>query len=93
MSEFKLTAPRRALLQAVADGAVTEHHPLTGGAAYTLWDRGPGAKPHRWKRVTAAVWLLREHGLVTLPPRRLGDFSALLWTVTPAGQSLLDGES
>lgn len=86
---MKPTKARIELMQAISDGAVTEHSPLTGGPLYSLHDLGPGATPRRYRRVTAAMRALYLDDYATMRPARLGDFSARLWSLTPAGEAWL----
>ncbi len=67
MTLLKLTPTRLALMCAIADGQVTDHHPL-GGQPYAELDHGPGFRdgghPRRYARVTAGVRRLRRDSIV-----------------------------
>lgn len=76
-------------MQAIADGAVTEHSPLMGGPRYAQHDLGPGAQPRRYRRVTAAVRALHREDFITTKPGRIGDFAPRPWELTPAGEAWL----
>ena len=90
---LKKTPARLELLQAVADGAVTQHWPLGGGPAYSVLDHGPTGWAsrglvRRYQRVTAAMRDLRRRELADTPPMAWGGSSSL-WHLTDAGRDLL----
>lgn len=93
------TKTRLALLQAVADGAVTQHYPILPDPIYSQVDRvGAGWRApgdtfaRRWDRVTSRIDELNRAGWVRLGARE-GDHykSPRLWDVTPLGREVLDG--
>lgn len=105
MSDLKPTKARLALLQAVADGAVTEHYKIRAGYVAEVDCIGAGWPVthlgRRYLRVTARVNELYEAGLVQLVRRtprttwhddQFHKFDRL-WQITPRGRAVLDGVS
>lgn len=88
---MKPTGARIEMLQAVADGAVTEHFPILPEPNWSQWDRGPGWGP-RYRKVSARVEELRREGFVKLLPRADGSHykSPRQWDITPAGRRWLE---
>jgi len=80
MTVLRRTPARRALLQAIADGAVTEEWDIGTQSVYALWNQGPRAR-----RVTAAADQLRKAGVAEPGPN---DFR-VRWVLTPVGEELL----
>lgn len=86
------TKPRIALLQAVADGAVSERYPLLPDPSYSVWDSGPGTVGNlRYHRVTGRVAEMEREGLVRLAPRDDGAHykDPREWMLTAAGEMWL----
>lgn len=90
------TKTRLALLQAVADGAVTEHYPLGVAPHYSTWDLGPsgahGVYGSRYKTVTAGVREQRKAGWIRLgePEDPTWYKSARRWEITDLGREVLE---
>lgn len=95
MSELKLTPARRALLQAIDDGAVTKHFGIFPARDWIDWDRGPGWKGtgRRYKTVTKPAHLLWCEGWVELvePPVGAPYKFSRKFRLTDAGRAVLDG--
>lgn len=86
---MNLTKARVELLQAVADGAVTEYYPLRNGRKYTAWDQGPGMpRP----RVTGRIRHIEKLGLVQLAPSvaAWSFFAPRAWQLTNKGRAALE---
>lgn len=91
------TKTRLALLQAVADGAVSEHYPLLPDPAYSIWDLGPPARhglvSTRYRKATAGVAEQEKAGWIRLGERDDPSWhkSPRRWEITDAGREVLNG--
>lgn len=89
------TKTRLALLQAVADGAVTERYPLGVEPHYSQWDLGPGGAHgtygNRHRTVTAGVADQQRAGWIRLgePEDPTWYKSPRLWEITDLGSQIL----
>lgn len=84
------TKTRLALLQAIADGSVTEIYGVFPSADRSELDHGPGEN-RRYRNVTSRVEELRRAGWVTLGDKVHDHYKApRLWVLTPAGREVLD---
>jgi hypothetical protein len=93
MIDLHPTKTRLALLQAVADGAVTEHYPILPANPYAQWDRGPGEVP-RYRRVSSSVQELHRAGWIGYGAKLDDHYKApRLLVVTDVGQAVLDAQS
>jgi hypothetical protein len=93
MAELKATKTRLALLQAVADGNVTQRYPLMPEPIYSELDRGPnaGLGGSRYLRVTTRIDDLERVGWVRLGKRAISSWSKSprRWELTDAGRAVL----
>lgn len=84
------TKTRLALLQAVADGAISRHQLLRGGSAWDVWD--DITRVPRRIRVTARCNEASSEGWIRLGPTDSLAWNApRLWELTASGGSVLNG--
>jgi hypothetical protein len=95
-TDLRITPARRALLQAINDGAVIKRRGFSGsGPERILHDRGPAASwpPGRWAVVTTAAELLITAGLARVGPQPLRWTDPRPLLLTDAGRERLGGGS
>ena len=88
MADLRPTPARLALLQAVAEGGVTEHYGIWQSDTSAVWAHGPAGT--RRRTVTARADDLYRAGLIRLGDKiHAGYRSPRLFEITEAGYAVL----
>lgn len=92
MTGLGATKARMALLQAVADGAVTDQYPIGFEPPYAEWDHGPEHNHgRRYQTVTASIDKMRRAGWVYLDGKVHDGYKASrLFKLTALGREVLE---